>query len=51
MVQPTPKHLSREQKEEIVESLKQRIEEKPVVGILDMHNLPSKQLQQMKKEM
>ena len=51
MVQPTPKHLSREQKEEIVESLKQRIEEKPVIGILDMHQLPSKQLQQIKKEM
>ena len=51
MVQPTPKHLSREKKEEIVESLEERIEGKPVVGILDMHNLPSKQLQQIKKEM
>lgn len=51
MVQPIPKHLSRERKEDIVENLKERIEEKPVVGVLDMHNLPSKQLQQIKKEM
>lgn len=51
MVQPTPKNLSREQKEEIVEHLEKQIDEYPVVGILDMHNLPSKQLQQIKKEM
>ena len=51
MVQPTPKHLSREQKEEIVDHLENMIEEKPVIGILDMHQLPSKQLQQIKKEM
>ncbi len=51
MVQPTPKHLSREEKEEIVEDLGERIEDKPVIGILDMNNLPSKQLQQIKKEM
>ena len=51
MVQPTPKQLSREQKEEIVEHLEKQIDEYPVVGILDMHNLPSKQLQQIKKEM
>jgi large subunit ribosomal protein L10 len=51
MVQPTPKQLSREQKEEIVEHMEEQIDEHPVVGILDMHNLPSKQLQQIKKEM
>ena len=51
MVQPTPKQLSREKKEAIVEQLEQQIEEKPVVGILDMHNLPSRQLQQIKKDM
>ncbi|PSH00006.1 MAG: 50S ribosomal protein L10 [Nanohaloarchaea archaeon SW_4_43_9] len=51
MVQPTPKHLTREEKEEIVEQMEEQIEEHPVIGILDMHNLPSKQLQQIKKEM
>ncbi|MFB6208753.1 MAG: 50S ribosomal protein L10 [Candidatus Nanohaloarchaea archaeon] len=51
MVQPTPKQLSRDRKEEIVEELKELIAGKPVIGILDMHNLPSKQLQQIKKEM
>ncbi len=51
MVQPTPKNMSREQKEQIVEHMSEQIEESPVVGILDMHNLPSKQLQQIKKEM
>jgi large subunit ribosomal protein L10 len=51
MVQPTPKQLTREQKEEIVEHMEEQIDEHPVVGILDMHNLPSKQLQQIKKEM
>lgn len=51
MVQPTPKHLSREQKEEIVAQLQQHIEDYPVVGILDMQNLPSRQLQQIKKDM
>jgi len=51
MVQPTPKNMSREEKEEKVEFFKQRIEEKPVIGILDMNNLPSRQLQQIKKDM
>lgn len=51
MVQPTPKQLTRDQKEEIVEHMEEQIDEYPVVGILDMHNLPSKQLQQIKKEM
>lgn len=51
MVQPIPKQMSREEKEEKVEEFKQKIEDYPVVGMLDMHNLPSRQLQQMKKEM
>lgn len=51
MVQPTPKQLSREKKEAIVEQLEQQIEDNPVIGILDMHNLPSRQLQQIKKDM
>jgi large subunit ribosomal protein L10 len=51
MVQPIPKQMTREQKEEKVEEFKEKIEDYPVVGMLDMHNLPSRQLQQMKKEM
>lgn len=51
MVQPIPKQMSREEKEKKVEEFKQKIEDYPVVGMLDMHNLPSRQLQQMKKEM
>ena len=51
MVQPKPKRMSREQKEEKVDYFQNEIEDKPVIGILDMHNLPSKQLQQIKKEM
>jgi large subunit ribosomal protein L10 len=51
MVQPVPKKMTREQKEEKVEEFTEKIEGHPVVGILDMQNLPSRQLQQMKKEM
>lgn len=51
MVQPTPKQMTREQKEEKVEEFKEKIERYPVIGILDMHNLPSRQLQQIKKDM
>jgi large subunit ribosomal protein L10 len=51
MVQPIPKNMTREQKEEKVEEFRTKIEDYPVIGILDMHNLPSRQLQQMKKEM
>ena len=51
MVQPKPKSLTREQKEEKVEYFKEEIDSNPVIGILDMHNLPAKQLQQIKKEM
>ncbi|MFP4230190.1 MAG: 50S ribosomal protein L10, partial [Candidatus Nanohaloarchaea archaeon] len=51
MVQPVPKKMTREQKEEKVEEFRQKIEDYPVIGILDMQSLPSRQLQQMKKEM
>ncbi|MFB6180504.1 MAG: 50S ribosomal protein L10 [Candidatus Nanohalobium sp.] len=51
MVQPTPVNLSREEKEEKVEEFKEKIEDYPVIGILDMQNLPAKQLQQIKKDM
>jgi large subunit ribosomal protein L10 len=51
MVQPTPKNMTREEKEAKVEEFRQNIEEYPVIGILDMHSLPSKQLQEIKKEM
>jgi large subunit ribosomal protein L10 len=51
MVQRTPKQMTREQKEEKVEEFKEKIERYPVIGVLDMHNLPSKQLQQIKKDM
>ncbi|PSH01269.1 MAG: 50S ribosomal protein L10 [Nanohaloarchaea archaeon QH_8_44_6] len=51
MVQPTPKGMTREQKEAKVEEFEEKIEDYPVVGILDMHNLPAKQLQQIKKDM
>ena len=50
MVQPTPKRMTREQKEQKVEFFSDRIEEYPVVGLLDMHSLPSKQLQEIKGE-
>jgi large subunit ribosomal protein L10 len=51
MVQPVPKQMTREEKEEKVEFFREKIENSPVVGILDMNNLPSRQLQEMKKEM
>ena len=51
MVQPKPKQMSREEKERKVEEFKEKIEDYPVIGILDMQSLPSRQLQQMKKEM
>jgi large subunit ribosomal protein L10 len=50
MVQPTPKGMTREEKEEKVEFFSERIEEYPVVGILDMQSLPSRQLQEIKGE-
>jgi len=51
MVQPTPVNLTREEKEAKVEEFEDKIEDYPVIGILDMQNLPAKQLQQIKKDM
>lgn len=51
MVQPTPKYMSRDQKEAKVEEFRQKIEGSEVVGVLDMHSLPARQLQDIKKEM
>lgn len=47
-MQPVAKQMTREDKEKKVEEFKEWINEYPVVGILDMQNLPAKQLQQMK---
>ncbi len=43
--------LSRKRKEELVEVMKEKIEDSNVVGILDMHSLPAKQLQQINSEL
>jgi large subunit ribosomal protein L10 len=43
--------MSREQKEQKVEEFVENIESYSVVGLLDMHSLPAKQLQSLKKEM
>ncbi len=43
--------LSREDKEAIVQDLTEQINDSQVVGILDMHSLPAKQLQQIRKDM
>ncbi|MCJ7429516.1 MAG: 50S ribosomal protein L10 [Candidatus Nanohaloarchaeota archaeon QJJ-5] len=43
--------LSRADKEAIVDDLVDHIEDHQVVGILDMHSLPAKQLQEIKKEL
>ncbi len=50
-MQPRPKKMPRGKKEEKVEELADDVDEFPVVGILDMHGLPAKQLQEIKKEM
>ncbi len=43
--------LTRDDKKQIVGELKDAIEDHQVVGILDMHSLPAKQLQQIRKEL
>ncbi|MDY6777339.1 MAG: 50S ribosomal protein L10 [Candidatus Nanohaloarchaea archaeon] len=43
--------LTRQDKEAIVSDLQDRIDSSNVVGILDMHSLPAKQLQEIRKEM
>lgn len=51
MVQPTPKQMTRSQKEQKVEEFAENMGEYGVVGLLDMHSLPAKQLQNLKKDM
>lgn len=43
--------LSRQDKERLVDEMAERIDSSQVVGILDMHSLPAKQLQEIKKEL
>jgi large subunit ribosomal protein L10 len=43
--------LSYEDKQQLVQQMAERINESNVVGILDMHSLPARQLQQIKKEL
>jgi len=50
MVQPTPKRMTREQKEAKVEEFEEAIEEYDVIGILDMQSLPARQLQEIEAE-
>ncbi len=50
MVQPKPKSLTREQKEAKVEEFKEALEDYDVIGILDMHSLPARQLQEIESE-
>lgn len=43
--------LTRERKEQLVDEMAEKMDEYPVVGVLDMHSLPAKQLQEIKKEL
>ncbi len=43
--------LTRQDKEELVDTLAERMEEYPVIGMLDMQGLPARQLQEIKKEL
>ncbi|MFB6077181.1 MAG: 50S ribosomal protein L10, partial [Candidatus Nanohaloarchaea archaeon] len=43
--------MTRQEKEDLVEDLAGKIDDHPVVGILDMHSLPARQLQDIKKEL
>ncbi|MDY6769951.1 MAG: 50S ribosomal protein L10 [Candidatus Nanohaloarchaea archaeon] len=43
--------LTRQEKEELVDDLVGKMEEYPVVGLLDMEGLPARQLQEIKKEL
>lgn len=43
--------LTRQQKETLVDELAEKMDDHPVVGMLDMHSLPAKQLQEIKKEL
>ena len=50
MVQPKPKNMTREQKEEKVEEFGEALEDYGVIGILDMQSLPARQLQEIESE-
>lgn len=50
MVQPKPKNMTREQKEDKVEEFSDALEEYDVIGILDMQSLPARQLQEIESE-
>lgn len=43
--------LTRQRKEELVDEIAEMMDEYPVVGVLDMHSLPARQLQEIKKEL
>lgn len=43
--------LTRQEKEALVDDLADKMDEYPVVGVLDMHSLPARQLQEIKKEL
>jgi large subunit ribosomal protein L10 len=43
--------LTRQEKESLVDELATMMDEYPVVGMLDMHSLPARQLQEIKKEL
>ncbi len=46
-----PQLLTRTEKEDLVNELAQMMDEHQVVGVLDMHSLPARQLQEIKKEL
>lgn len=43
--------LTRQKKEELVDELAAMMDEYQVIGVLDMHSLPARQLQEIKKEL
>ncbi len=43
--------LTRQQKETLVDELAEKMDDSHVVGVLDMHSLPARQLQEIKKEL
>lgn len=43
--------LTRKRKEDLVETLAGMMDEYPVIGVLDMHSMPARQLQEIKKEL
>jgi large subunit ribosomal protein L10 len=51
MAQPVPLQFTRDHQEPKLVEFTQQMEDYPVTGILDMNSLPSRQLQELKKEM